>query len=53
MKVHVGHVTKEVRAAIVPDRIISSPFISVDNGESEMIDALAYARTTKLGSQGG
>ena len=40
VKVHVGHVTKEVRAAIVPDRIISLPLIGVDIGESEMIDAL-------------
>ena len=53
VKVHVGPVTKEVRAAIVPDRIISLPLIGVDIGESEMIDALVYAKTTKLGSQGG
>ena len=32
-KVHVGPVTKEVRATIVPDRIISLPLIGVYRGE--------------------
>ena len=35
MKVHVGPVTKEVRAAIVQDRIISLPLIGTDIGSQK------------------